>query len=97
MNTVTFSEALNALKDGQRVARQGWIGKGMWIALSGTPVILEADKFWNKHSKAHAEANGGRAVVDPYIIMKTAQQSIQMGWTPSQSDWVADDWIVLQS
>jgi hypothetical protein len=27
-----FSEALYALKDGQRVARTGWNGRGMWIA-----------------------------------------------------------------
>ena len=28
-----FSDALTALRDGQRVARAGWNGKGMWIAL----------------------------------------------------------------
>jgi hypothetical protein len=31
----------------------------MWIAIGGTPVILEAEKFRNIHSKAHAIANGG--------------------------------------
>lgn len=28
-----FSEALNRLKSGTRVSREGWNGKGMWIAL----------------------------------------------------------------
>lgn len=28
-----FEEALPALRGGQRVARAGWNGKGMWIAL----------------------------------------------------------------
>lgn len=28
-----FEEALSLLKDGQRVARAGWNGKGMWIAI----------------------------------------------------------------
>ena len=92
---LNFGLALEALKRGLRVARKGWNGKGMWVALGGTPVTLEADKFWNPHSRAHAVAMGGSAVVDPYIIMKTAQDSIQMGWVPSQADILADDWCII--
>ena len=29
----SFSDALQALKDGKRVARRGWNGKGMWLVL----------------------------------------------------------------
>jgi hypothetical protein len=28
-----FGKALEALKDGKKVAREGWNGKGMWINL----------------------------------------------------------------
>ena len=28
-----FSDALNELKNGGRIRRRGWNGKGMWIAL----------------------------------------------------------------
>lgn len=91
-NLLTFGEAIAELKAGNKVTRNGWNGKKMWLALGGTPVVLEADKFWNKHSKAHAIANGGSAVVEPYIIMKTARESIQMGWSPTQSDCLAEDW-----
>lgn len=28
-----FGDAIRAMKDGHRVARQGWNGKGMWLAL----------------------------------------------------------------
>jgi len=28
-----FGEAIRAMKQGHRVARQGWNGKGMWLAL----------------------------------------------------------------
>ena len=31
----SFSEALQALKDGYRVQRSGWNGKNMWVALGG--------------------------------------------------------------
>lgn len=30
---MNFGEAISALKAGQRVARAGWNGKGMWLAL----------------------------------------------------------------
>jgi len=30
---VTFSDALNSLKLGSRIARSGWNGKGMWLEL----------------------------------------------------------------
>lgn len=30
---MTFSEALEYLKRGVRVTREGWNGKGMWLAL----------------------------------------------------------------
>lgn len=30
---MNFGQALEALKLGRRVAREGWNGKGMWIAL----------------------------------------------------------------
>lgn len=28
-----FGQAIEAMKDGKRVSRSGWNGKGMWIAL----------------------------------------------------------------
>ena len=93
----SFSEALQALKDGYRVQRSGWNGKNMWIALGAGNAELPADKFWNPHSKAHAENNGGSATVDSYFIMKTAQDTIQMGWVPSQADMLAEDWVVIEN
>jgi hypothetical protein len=36
---MTFSRALEALKDGKKVSRNGWNGKGMWLALQ-TPTEL---------------------------------------------------------
>lgn len=33
MDKLNFGEAIAALKSGKRVAREGWNGKGMWLAL----------------------------------------------------------------
>lgn len=98
MEKFSFGKAIELLKQGNKVARNGWNGKGMWIALgNGTPkdAPLTADKFWNPHAKAHAIANGGSAVVDDYTLMKTATGSICMGWLASQADMLAEDWSII--
>lgn len=33
IQTMTFSQALYCLKNGKKVSRKNWNGKGMWIAL----------------------------------------------------------------
>lgn len=68
-----FGNALNELKNGKRVARQGWNGKGMWLELQ----VPDA------HSK----------MTLPYIYMKTADDNL-VPWLASQTDILADDWIL---
>lgn len=90
-----FSKALELMKLGARVARAGWNGKDMWICL-GDGGVTEAEKFWNTHTKAFAEKQPGqRAEVLPYFVMKTADDKILMGWLASQTDLLAEDWVLL--
>lgn len=93
---LSFSAALDAAKTGgHRIARAGWNGKGMWVCVGQGSPALEAEKFWNPHTRAFAESNGGKAEVLPYLIFKTADDKILMGWLASQSDLLADDWCIL--
>ncbi|CAG9255941.1 DUF2829 domain-containing protein [Paraburkholderia caribensis] len=94
---LTFGLAIEALKKGERVARSGWNGKGMWLALScnGTREVPAAG-FWAPPNRAFAEANGGKATVLPSITMKTATGEILMGWLASQTDMLADDWLIVE-
>ena len=92
---LTFSKALLDLQAGERLQREGWNGKNMWIALGAGSIALPAEKFWNPHVRQFAESNGGTADVETYFIMKTAQGTIQMGWVPSQADMLANDWQTL--
>ncbi|WP_408592047.1 DUF2829 domain-containing protein [Paracoccus marcusii] len=92
---MSFGLAIEAMKAGQRVARAGWNGKGMWLALGGGNPATPAASFWNLHTAAFAVANGGTAPVLPYILMKTATGEILMGWLASQTDMLADDWQVV--
>lgn len=91
-----FSHALESLKRGCRISRAGWNGKGMWIALScdgGRDTPME--QFWSRHARDYARQHGGTATVLPCIIMKTATGEILMGWLASQTDMLADDWMIL--
>ena len=69
----------------------------MWLALSGVlgGRRVDADKFWSPHNEAFALSNGGSAVVLPCITMKTATGEILMGWLASQTDMLADDWMIV--
>lgn len=90
-----FGWALKHLKEGRKVAREGWNGKGMWLALSPGKKHLPADKFWAARNHEYAIDNGGSADVLPCITMKTATGEILMGWLASQSDMLAEDWLVV--
>lgn len=92
---LTFGMALDAMKLGLKVARGGWNGKGMWITISGGAQAFPASKFWNEHNRAFAESLGGAANVLPCITMKTATDEIQMGWLASQTDMLAEDWVIV--
>lgn len=92
----SFGVAIDLLREGKRVAREGWNGKGMWLSLScdGSRSI-PSESFWSPHNRAHAEAQGGHATVLPSITMKTATGEILMGWLASQTDMLAMDWQVV--
>lgn len=93
--SMTFGQALEAMKHGFKVARHGWNGKGMWICLGFGSENLSADEFWNIHTRNFADENGGSASVLPYFIMKTSDNKILMGWLASQTDLVSEDWEVI--
>lgn len=96
---LTFGDALNALKAGYAVTRDGWNGKDMFISLSGKleGSLVKAEQFWSPHNAAFAAAQpNGEAIVAPCITMKGANDKIFMGWQPSQLDILAEDWRIYQ-
>lgn len=90
-----FGTAIQLLKSGFKVARQGWNGKGMWLALSPGAKGLPAEKFWSPQNRDYAEENGPTDIL-PCITMKTATGEILMGWLASQTDILADDWVIVE-
>lgn len=97
---MTFGLALDSIKRGAKVARTGWNGKNMWLALSGSttqPRNIAHENFWSKNASEWARTeNGGGAEVLPCILMKTADSRILMGWLASQTDMLAEDWLIVE-
>ncbi|CAD5376725.1 Gp49 [Pseudomonas sp. OF001] len=93
---MTFGQAIEALKAGLRVARAGWNGKGMWLAYTpGSEFAPELAK--PGHAAAHRakEAPGDNVRLLPHIDMRAADGSMVIGWLASQTDMLAEDWLVV--
>ena len=88
---MNFGEALAALKDGKRVAREGWNGKDMWLCYM-PPTEIPHDLV-NERTRRFVPS--GHLQVGGYIVMWTAQGVWQPGWLASQADMLADDWVTL--
>lgn len=99
MNDMSFSGALYELKNGQKVRRAGWNGKGMWIVLMGGLKLPphSSQEPGAKVNDRTAKWIGEDTPLDsqPYIAMWTAEGKWQPGWLASQADLLADDWEVV--
>ena len=86
----SFSKALDLLKQGQKITRKGWNGKGMWIIYTPGRVVenLEPNSFYDK---CGFEAP---VTITGHIDMKAADGSMVVGWLASQTDLFADDWMI---
>ncbi|MCO8114915.1 DUF2829 domain-containing protein [Acinetobacter lwoffii] len=94
---LSFSKALELLKQGDKITRKGWNGADQWLSISCPDTRdVVADNFWSPHNAEFARQNGGSAKVAPCITLKNAQGMIIMGWIPSAGDLFADDWMIAQ-
>lgn len=84
-----FSDALRAVKAGDRVCREGWNGKGMFIFLvPGSTFTV------NRQPMLSVFGEGTEIQYHGHIDMMTAQGYV-VPWLASQADLLADDWEVL--
>jgi len=89
MGVFNFSEALEALKCGRRVAREGWNGKGMFVFL------VPGSRFKvNRAPLLGIYPEGQEIVYLPHIDMKTADDSV-VPWLASQADLLSEDWVLV--
>lgn len=95
-NNLTFGDAVAALKEGKRVAREGWNGKGMFLFLlpAGT-VPVKAIHDPTLREVIEAEVGGDAFEALGSIRMLTADKKILTGWLASQTDILSEDWVIL--
>ncbi|EPK2688447.1 MULTISPECIES: DUF2829 domain-containing protein [Klebsiella] len=79
----SFGIAIEMLKDGHRVARKGWNGKGMFLRMVS--------------GKQYDVACGIARDLElaPWIGMKTADGKF-VPWLASQTDMLAEDWVIVE-
>lgn len=86
---LSFGLAVEAMKMGYKVSRQGWNGKGMFVyhvPADYYPVKTEAAKsFYGENSLVPYRE---------YIAMKTVDNNV-VPWVASQTDILANDWNIV--
>jgi len=84
-----FGEALRVLKQGGKVARAGWNGRGMFLFL-----VPGSTFHVNRPPLLGIYPEGTEIKYHAHVDMRTAGGQI-VPWVCSQSDMLADDWYVV--
>jgi hypothetical protein len=92
-----FGAALQALKDGLKIQREGWNGKGQFcIKAGGYSVPVDKLREGTHFTKQFIESKGQDAMqIAPHIDLWNAQNIYVPGWVPSQGDLFAEDWQII--
>lgn len=86
---MNFGHALVMLKRGEKVARAGWNGKGMFLFLvPGSTFKVSRPPLLGIYPE------GAEVEYHPHIDMKTAQGYV-VPWLASQADVLAEDWLIV--
>ena len=78
---MTFGQAIEAMKRGDKVSRTGWNGKGLWLELQ-TP---------NANSKMTLPY-----IFMSYPSYAKTTPSARVPWLASQTDVLAEDWAIVE-
>ena len=89
---VSFGHAIELLKGGHRVAREGWNGKGMFL------YYVPENKYpasRNEHGTMIGVFKDDMVPYREYIALKTVDNQV-VPWAPSISDALAEDWQIVE-
>lgn len=88
---LNFGLALEAVKQGKRIARYGWNGKGMYVFIAPGEDV----HFRTPADVSELAVQPQVPVVGDMLVLRTAQGRLQPGWLASQADLLSDDWHIL--
>lgn len=86
MLVMDFGGAIKALKEGHKLQRKGWNGKGQYIELATNISYKNSEK---------EEINAEHKDIGNKAIAFVGTSGVQLGWLASQADMLAEDWIVI--
>lgn len=78
---MNFGVAIELLKKGVKVAREGWNGKGLFV-------VYQKAEAWGLKE-------GDLFKCEPYLQINTVDGSHAM-WVPSIRDCLANDWVIVE-
>lgn len=84
---MNFGEALEALKQGKKVQRNGWNGKNQYIELATNISYVNSN---NEIINVNHDAMGNKAIA--FI----GTSGVQLGWLASQADMLSEDWKIVE-
>ena len=84
---LNFGNVLNLLKDGFKLEREGWNGRGMFI------YYVPSSKFQSLTDVAKKEF-GDEVQYNEYIAIKNVNGTVST-WVPSINDCFATDWQIV--
>lgn len=91
-----FSSALVYLRQGLRLSRSGWNGKGQYIYMTnGNNVTYRYLKENTRKMIINSFDKDDSVEIMPHIDMKNAQNKLIIGWAPTQTDMLSNDWYIV--
>lgn len=102
MTGLTFGQAIEQMKQGKKLTRRGWNGKGMYVYLVDgrrIPVDTWVDRTGAQAPTEEERQNGYVEIlphIDMYTVNREGRRARLCGWLASQTDMISDDWEVVE-
>ncbi|WP_433225823.1 DUF2829 domain-containing protein [Microtetraspora malaysiensis] len=88
---MNFSDVLTAIKERQKLTRDGWNWSGQFVVLQdGYPDGIAIN---GNTARATGLGEGSVCRFRPYLMLRAADESF-VPWVPTVSDVLAEDWKV---
>lgn len=102
---MNFGQVVEALKQGKRVQRTGWNGKGLFVFMQ-VPSTINREIVPKMQSLPQSvkdeferRFNGPNEQIDSIYydnqLALVNPSNLITGWSPSTPDALADDWVIL--
>lgn len=89
---MNFGDAIAALKAGEKITRDCWIDKFLWLK---PEAIIQTDWCRDPFLVRLCNENGGR-IKALATISVYENGTVLTGWQASSDDILSDDWLVIE-